>query len=491
MSQVDRRTVLKAGALAVFASPFAGLLNAPALAAPADAGSWAPPFDLGGIAVHAMLTHTGDVLFFQYVEGRPANDHTSYVATWNYLTGAKKEAPFGYDRDTFCAGNNFLPDGRLYIAGGHDHGTGKRLDAVGVAECDIYDPTTRAWVPRPLLTEKRWYPTNVGLANGKTLIFGGWERLGYNSTTLDQYDPATNTMTRLPRSATRDVGNYPRMHLLPTGQLVKTGTARQSAFFDPTTNKWTNTASMLHGARKFGSSVLLHGCQKVLALGGKSTESSPATASVEILDTAAATPTWRNLPPMNNARLNANSVNLPDGQVLVVGGNLTKTETGPIKTPELFNPTTETWTSLAPQQVSRMYHSTALLLPDGTVFSASGENPNEPEQTTAEIFSPPYLFRGARPTITTAPATIGYGRSMTIKTPEAADIAKVTLIKASAVTHQIDSDQRSVPLDFTRSAGTLTATAPGSANLAPPGYYMLFVVNNDGVPSKAPWIRIA
>lgn len=99
-------------------------------------------------------------------------DHTSYIATWNPLTGATREAPIGYDRDIFCAGNNFLPDGRLYVTGGHDWRNGKRLDALGVAECDTYDPGTRAWAARPLLTQKRWYPTNVGLPSGKTLVFG-------------------------------------------------------------------------------------------------------------------------------------------------------------------------------------------------------------------------------------------------------------------------------------------------------------------------------
>ncbi len=173
---------------------------------------------------------------------------------------------------------------------------------------------------------------------------------------------------------------------------------------------------------------------------------------------------------MKSARLNANGVLLPDGQLLVVGGNASGTETGPVMSPELFNPTTETWTTLAPHQVNRTYHSTALLLPDGRVFVGGGENPEKTAQNKAEIFSPPYLFKGPRPTISAPPSTVGYGQAMTITTPAAASITSVTLVKAGAVTHQIDADQRSVPLSFTKSAGSLTAQVPSNANFAPPGY---------------------
>ncbi len=502
MSHVDRRTVLKAGALAALSSPFASVLATPghssplvgpfnqAVAAPADAGSWAPPFDLSGMAVHAMLTHIGEVLFFQYVEGRPMDDHTSYIATWNHLTGAIREAPIGYDRDIFCAGNNWLPDGRLYVTGGHDWRNGKRLDAVGVAEADTYDPTRRAWDPRPLLTQRRWYPTNVGLPSGKTLVFGGWDTVGYNSSDVDQYDPVTNKVTKLPPSATKNVGNYPRLHLLPDGRIVKTGTSSDSAYFDTTRNSWSTSARMNYGARKFGLSMLLSGCDRVMALGGKSSKNGPATPTVEIFDALAATPRWRTTTPMKSARLNANGVLLPDGQMFVVGGNASGTETGAVNTPELFNPTTDTWTTLAPHQVNRAYHSTALLLPDGRVFVAGGENPDKMAQMKAEIFSPPYLFKGPRPTISAAPSTGGYGQQMTIATPQAATIASVMLVKAGAVTHQIDADQRSIPLSFTKSGGSLTAQMPSNANFAPPGYYMLFIVDGNGVPSLAPWVKV-
>jgi hypothetical protein len=174
----------------------------------------------------------------------------------------------------------------------------------------------------------------------------------------------------------------------------------------------------------------------------------------------------------------------------VIGGGAQASYSGPVLTPELYDPVAETWTPMEPHQAGRMYHSTALLLPDGRVFCAGQDN--GPLANFAEIWSPPYLFKGPRPTFTGAPAAIGYNRSFTISSAQTADIRTVTVIKSGSVTHQINTDQRSLPLAFTANAaaGTLTVTSPPNANWAPPGHYLLFIVNSDGVPSVAPWIRI-
>ena len=305
---------------------------------------------------------------------------------------------------------------------------------------------------------------------------------------MDEYNSVTNTMRRLPTSATKALGNYPRMHLMPDGRVLKTGPARQAAWFNPTTYRWKNAGAMLYGTRTRGCSVLLPGATKVLAVGGQSSGSTPPTGTAEIFDTTAATPAWRRTGSLNFARCLANTVNLPDGQILIIGGGAQFKYSGPVTTPEIYSPTTETWTALAPQQAGRMYHSTALLLPDGRVLSAGQDSGSL--AAYGEIFSPPYLFRGARPTIDEAPATVGYGQQMTITTSDAAAISSVTLIKAGSVTHEIDTDQRAVPLSFAAGAGTLTAQVQANPNLAPPGYYMLFIVNGDGVPSVARWVRV-
>jgi hypothetical protein len=174
--------------------------------------------------------------------------------------------------------------------------------------------------------------------------------------------------------------------------------------------------------------------------------------------------------------------------VLAVGGGLAKRYVGPVYSAELFDTETETWQEMAAQTAPRVYHSTAVLLPDGRVLSA-GQNDGD-LQTTAEIYSPPYLFRGPRPTISSAPARARYDAQISIETPDAADIDRVALIRAGSVTHSVNFDQRYVDLPFTTGPGGLSARVPPTAAEAPPGMYMLFVVDGDGVPSVAKWVKI-
>src|SRR5262249_40041177 len=188
---------------------------------------------------------------------------------------------------------------------------------------------------------------------------------------------------------------------------------------------------------------------------------------------------------------------LPDGTVLVTGGNGNANVSDPalaVYNAELWSPTSETWTTMAPMQVARVYHSTAILLPDGRVLSAGsgrfgGSGPGA-DQLSAEIYSPPYLFNGARPTITSAPTSIGYRTAFSVTTPHAAAVPKVAPVRLGTVTHQFNTGQRYVPLTFQAVAGGLTVTAPANGNIAPPGYYMLFILNANGVPSIAPLVQV-
>jgi hypothetical protein len=139
----------------------------------------------------------------------------------------------------------------------------------------------------------------------------------------------------------------------------------------------------------------------------------------------------------------------------------------------------------------RIYHSTAALLPDGRVLAAGGENSHLLEgETNYEIFSPPYLFQGTRPQIATAPASVDYGASFEVVTPDAAAIAKVAFMRPASVTHNFDENQRYVPLSFTQAVGSLSVSAPADGGTAPPGYYMLFLVDSSGVPSEAKFIAL-
>jgi hypothetical protein len=303
---------------------------------------------------------------------------------------------------------------------------------------------------------------------------------------MERYDPVADTITKMPDTATKNLGWYPRMHLLASGKLIRTGTAARSSYFDYATATHTRGPLSNYGTRKHGNSLLLPGNTKAMILGGQSgTPTSPPTNTAEILDTAAATPAWRTVAPMKYARIHSSAVILPDDTVLVIGGGTSGKFDGPIKTAELYNPATNTWTQMAPQQVQRMYHSTAVLLPDGRVFSAGSDSGTQ--RNTAEIFSPPYLFKGARPSITDAPTRVGHGASFTVSTDVA--IATLRLYRPSAVTHQVDTDMRSVPLTFS-SSGTTHSVQGVSARQAPPGYYMLFAVDVNGIPAVARWIRI-
>jgi Domain of unknown function (DUF1929)/Glyoxal oxidase N-terminus len=483
---LSRRTLLSAAASAPFAVQIQAMSSAHAVGDPAQVGQWTSPFPMGGVAIHATLLRNDDVLIFQYVEGEAGVDHTSWVGTWNWRTNVTQDAAFTYHRDIFCASHNVLADGRLFVAGGHDHDTGKKQDPFGASEADTYDPIARTWTPAPSMAAVRWYPTNVGLPNGRTLIFGGQAGPNVPSNTVEEYDASANTMRTLPSSATLKLGLYPRMHLMANGKILRSGPQRKAMYFDPATSSWTTVSSMLFGGRTRGTVALLPGAQKVLTVGGES--GGVVTATAEILDTALTTPKWRYTAPMKQARLLANSVVLPDGQVLVVGGGAAFKYTNPVLVPELFNPSTETWSDMAPHQAGRMYHATALLLPDGRVLAAGQDY--GPYAKHGEIFSPPYLFRGSRPTITMAPQNVGLGGQLQFDSPEAADITRVVLIRPGSSTHEIDTDQRSIPLTFSSSGTTVTAQVPSSSFATPPGYYMLFALNRSGVPAVAPWIRV-
>jgi hypothetical protein len=221
----------------------------------------------------------------------------------------------------------------------------------------------------------------------------------------------------------------------------------------------------------------------------------PAAATTYVLNMTAPSPAWRQTASMQYPRSYHTLTVLPDGTVLVTGGGRTKDATDVVDAvlqAEIWSPQTETWTTVASMQTPRLYHSTALLLPDGrVVVSGGGRNFRSAQKMfNAEIYSPPYLFRGARPTITAAPSSVTYGSGFFVQTPDAAAITSVAFIRPGSVTHGFNQEQRFLPLTFQQTTGGLTVQAPANANLAPPGYYMLFIVNSSGVPSVASFISV-
>jgi Concanavalin A-like lectin/glucanases superfamily/Domain of unknown function (DUF1929)/Glyoxal oxidase N-terminus/Galactose oxidase, central domain/Kelch motif len=459
-------------------------VNAPAASAadPAVVGEWTAPFTIPAKGIHASVLPTGEVLWFSY----PVAEVGSDVWLWNPQTGSTTNASLTTQRDVFCVAQSFLPDGRIFMTGGHAFGTGYGF---GVKDTDFFDPTSRTWTEGHDLSIERWYPTNVELGNGNVLVFGGQKDNQTTSDTVESYDPATNTLTTLPATATKKVNSYPRLHLLPSGKISFTN-QRRTQMFNPSTNTWSAGPIMNFGGRGVsGHSVLLPGLTKVLDFGGKAAGATSATNTAEIIDFAAPSPQWRNTAPMSFPRMYGNPVVLPDGKVLVVGGGRGPgIYDNPVQAAELFDPVAETWTTMAPQVAPRIYHSTAVLLPDGRVVSAGQDKGSY--QFTAEIYSPPYLFKGPRPQITSTPAEVGYDQTFTISTPDASSIERVTLVRPDSVTHSVNFDQRYVDLPFSVGAGSISATSPPTGNHAPPGPYMLFVVSSSGVPSVASWVMV-
>ena len=233
---------------------------------------------------------------------------------------------------------------------------------------------------------------------------------------------------------------------------------------------------------------------KVLVMGG---DSNPPKNTAEVIDLNAASPSWRAVDSMQFARRHLNATLLPDGKVLVTGGTAApgfNDPSGQVDAAELWDPATENWTTLASDnpQIPRVYHSAALLLPDGRVLSTGGNFVLD-----TEIYSPPYLFKGTRPTVTSAPTSVAYGQSFFVGTPDALTISKITMLRLSSVTHAFNQSQYINELSFSQTTGGLNVTAPSAPTaigpppvVAPPGYYLLFLLNGSGVPSVAKFVRL-
>src|SRR6266576_3361625 len=292
---------------------------------------------------------------------------------------------------------------------------------------------------------------------------------------------------------------YPFMFVAPNGKVFCAGPSQTTRYLDVTgTGTWSSVANSNYGTRNWGSAVM-YDDGKVLIIGGSpcgfySTGCTTyPTATAEIIDLNSPTPAWTYTGSMvTGGRKLHNATLLPDGTVLVTGGSrgtetANATSNDPAYACELWDPATGTWTAIASLTKYRGYHSTALLLPDGRVLSAGCEY----VPSSAEIYSPPYLFHGSRPTITSAPTKAAYGQSFFVGTPDANSISKVTLIALSSVTHGFNMSQRiSRPL-FSQAANGLNVMAPSNSNITPPGYYMLFILNSNGIPSVAKLLQIS
>ena len=501
---------------------------------PSRDGQWQLlPYHSGVLAVHAALLPGGKVLFFAG-SGSSATRfaapdfgsmadgiYTSVV--WdpnaappnNFFHPTTLFAPNHRPFDYFCGGDTMLPDGRLLSAGG----TGHYNPFTGRNDVTIFDPATEQWSFAASMAHGRWYPSVIALGDGRALAATGLteDQAEPHNNTLEIYDPAANHWHMLHfHDGFPGLPLYAHLFLLADGRVLFDGGRMDDDLqVDPCIIDLTHdpvaTTPIFglsnNGMRNQSSSVLLPPAQdqRVMIMGGGPAgkpNKTDAIDNVDIVDLKQPNPHFVPAAPLNLPRLHLNAILLPDHTVFVTGGSLKQEDTPLARLqPEIYAPATDTWTLMATSTVPRLYHSTALLLPDATVVS-SGGNPeggahvqwdqDPEEEMRLEIFSPPYLFRGPRPQITSAPAQCTYGQSIRIQSPQSANIRWASLVRNCGTTHSYDTNQRLGDLDITsRAAGAVTATVPPNPNLTPPGWYMLFLVDNNGVPSVASWIRVA
>jgi len=458
------RACLAAGfGLSVFAAAHAN----------STSGAWEVLNDLPFFPVHNHLLPNGKVLIWPGDEGISGDDARLFDPVTQNLSGVPKA-----NYDLFCAGHAFLPDGKLLAAGGHIS------NGVGLAKASLYDPATNTWIAAPDMNAGRWYPTVTTLGNGDALVVSGEVDTKVGVNTLPQVYQRSSGSWRNLSTAQLQQPLYPMMFLAPNGRVVEVAPNQVTRALDTSgTGQWSTIANRSFGWRDYGSAVM-YADGKVLVAGG----GDPPTATAEVIDLNQPSPSWRNTGSMSVARRQLNATALPDGTVLVTGGTqgtgFNNTST-PVYSAEIWNPDTGAWSPMARASKPRLYHSTATLLPDGRVLTTGGNG-----QLTPEVFKPPYLFKGPRPVISSAPTVIGYGQSFGVNYTHSSAIAKLTLIRMASVTHAIDMNQRVNVLSFTPGTGALQAVAPANGNIAPPGHYMLFLVDGNGVPSVGSIVQL-
>jgi galactose oxidase-like protein/Big-like domain-containing protein len=472
----------------------------------ATTGAWGPVVNWDIVPLHMSLMPNGKIIAWGKTDVPP--DTMGMPRIWDPAAGSPSGARM-IDVDTmlFCAGYALMPDGRLLVSGGH------LKDDRGI-------PTTRfftqdgAVTNGPDMAHGRWYPTVTVLPDGRALTMAGRDQAKLVVTTPELWDGVR--WTELTGAGTLEIPYYPRNFIDPKNGLVFYASERvQSRWFnvDGTgvgggRGSWTAGPTHKYGFNRDYGSAVMYDTGKILVVGGGGNAGWPSpdpkaslpTATAEIIDLTATTPTWVNTKPMANPRRHMNANVLPDGQVLATGGTrgggfVDINPGDAVKAAELWNPQTGQWTTLAANSIMRVYHSVSMLLPDGTVLHGSsgdamdGTVPVPPERNH-EIFSPPYLFKGVPPTIISAPSSVGYGQTFEVVTPNKAQVTEVRWIRLSAVTHAFDAGQLANKLTFSSTANGVNVTAPASPNLAPPGFYLLFILNRNGVPSEGKIIKI-
>jgi len=505
---------------------------------PEEVGQWDPSATVtfGVVAIHAAMLPTGKVMIFSYPKSPQENSTRVYL--WDPKTDpdgthmVRRDPPLWQDpkdgtfkaANIWCSGHTFTADGELVVFGGNlefpDPNASPPTDYKGLNKVYSFDPFSETWHEQPDMAHGRWYPTAIRMADGRIPILSGWDESGLDviDEDVEIYNPpstigGTGSIAKI--GHTGGVGEpptgefYPHMFAMPSGRTLIAGPDFPNTWFmnNPTANSFTwSDAPNLDQRRLWGTMVPMpggtNGSSKIMALGGTEESTVHSTNTTSIFDENNPGAGWQAAPSNVIGRGHANTVLLPDGSMVEVGGGFGSDAsvpgyaTGPLyaasaeqRQIELWDPATGQWKLGPAQAESRAYHSTALLLPDGRVMSAGDDFNGGIVSDTAEIYKPPYLFKGTRPQITGVQQNVKFNTGFAVNTPNT-NITKATLMAPSAVTHAVDMNQRYIALQVTQRAGCVDLVAPPTANVAPPGWYMLFLLNNSGVPSEAKWVKL-
>lgn len=478
------------------------LIGSLLLAGPAQAdakkGKWSVlgPWPL--ISIHAALLPDGRVFTYGTDDLLRATGSFTYDV-WNPKQGLAGAAhltlPNATGTDFFCNAQLVLPrSGQLFMAGG-DIWNGTRTIHRGNSDSALFDPGSNTLAAGASMQRKRYYATVTTLADGRTYIQGG--RDGEDRPEIRATDGSFRLLAGI--DTTGLFYYYPRAWVTPSARLF--GYSDQQMYFvDPDANGGAGALTLLSTflpAQPSGvsSSEVMFAPGRILRVGGGTNDNrgtEPAKKTAVIIDINGATPVVSDATSMPLPLHWHNATVIADGRVVVTGGSArSNLLTGALRKALIWNPATGTWTSGATGSGrTRLYHSTALLLPDASILVAGGGAPGPEANANAEIYYPPYLFQASggfavRPKIKAAPTRLIHGKRFTLTVDRPAAIRTVTLIKAGSVTHSLNMEQRFQKLAFTVVSGKLSVQAPARAALAPPGTYLLFVLDGLGVPSLA------
>ncbi|WP_114604648.1 kelch motif-containing protein [Streptomyces lincolnensis] len=387
-----------------------------------------------------------------------------------------------------------------------------KKDFQGIRDAFEFDPVAEKYIKVDPMKEARWYPTLTTLSDGKILSVSGLDDIGQLVPGKNEvFDPKTKKWTYTDK--VRQFPTYPALFLMQNGKIFYSGSnagygpddvGREPGVWDVESNKFTKVPGLSDPKLlETSGTVLLPPAQdeKYMVIGGGGVgESKRSSEKTRIVDLKADDPKFEDGPSLEKGTRYAQASILPDDSVLVSGGSQDYRGRGDsnILQARLYDPSGNGFERVADPLVGRNYHSGSILLPDGRVMffgsdSLYGDKGNTKPGTfeqRIEIYTPPYLYRGAQPSLSGGPETIARGASGTFTSQHASSIKKVRLIRPSAATHVTDVDQRSIALDFKASGNKIIVTVPKNKNLVQSGWYMLFVDDDQGTPSKAQWVRV-